>query len=55
MKTEIRRTNFMMLVILGLMFVMAIAEAAAKSNLAKRYPAPGQLVDVGGYMNTSIA
>jgi hypothetical protein len=24
MKTEIRRTNFMMLVILGLMFVMAI-------------------------------
>ena len=32
-----------------LSLVTASAGAIAKSNLAKQYPAPGQLVDVGGY------
>jgi pimeloyl-ACP methyl ester carboxylesterase len=32
-----------------MLLVMTLAGAIAKSNLAKQYPAPGQLVDVGGY------
>jgi len=38
-----------MLVVLLLVLGTAAAGAIAKSNLAKKYPAPGQLVDVGGY------
>ena len=38
-----------MLVILILALGTGIAGAIAKANLAKQYPAPGQLVDVGGY------
>ena len=50
MKTKIRRIFFiLMLVILILALVTLTAGAIAKANLAKRYPAPGQLVDVGGY------
>ncbi len=50
MKDKIRRTIFvLMLVILILMLGTAAAGTIAKSNLAKQYPAPGQLVDVGGY------
>ena len=50
MKTKIRRIfSILMLVILILALVTLTAGAIAKANLAKRYPAPGQLVDVGGY------
>jgi pimeloyl-ACP methyl ester carboxylesterase len=50
MKTKIRRIfSILMLVILILTLVMLTAGAIAKSNLAKKYPAPGQMVDVGGY------
>jgi len=50
MKTKIRRIfSILMLVILILTLVTLTAGAIAKSNLAKQYPAPGQLVDVGGY------
>jgi pimeloyl-ACP methyl ester carboxylesterase len=50
MKTKIRRIfSILMLVILILVIVTLTAGAIAKSNLAKQYPAPGQLVDVGGY------
>ena len=38
-----------MLVILILALITLTAGTIAKSNLAKQYPAPGQLVDVGGY------
>jgi pimeloyl-ACP methyl ester carboxylesterase len=41
--------SIVLLVVLILALVTAIAGAIAKSNLAKKYPAPGQLVDVGGY------
>jgi pimeloyl-ACP methyl ester carboxylesterase len=41
--------SIVMLVILVLALVMLIAGAIAKSNLVEKYPAPGQLVDVGGY------
>ena len=37
------------LVLIILVVAILIAGAIAKSNLAKKYPAPGQLVDVGGY------
>ncbi len=50
MKTKIRRIfSILMLVILILTLVTLTAGAIAKANLAKQYPAPGQLVDVGGY------
>ena len=42
-------SSIIMLVILVLALVTLAAGAVAKSNLAKQYPAPGQLVDVGGY------
>jgi pimeloyl-ACP methyl ester carboxylesterase len=35
--------------VLALGVVTWLAGASAKSNLVKQYPAPGQLVDVGGY------
>src|SRR3989304_2698045 len=50
MKTKIRRIiSIVMLIVLILVLGTGIAGAIAKSNLAKQYPAPGQLVDVGGY------
>jgi len=50
MKTKaVRIITISMLVVLILVLVTGIAGAIAKSNLAKQYPAPGQLVDVGGY------
>ena len=50
MKTKTRRIIYMsMLVILLLVLGTGVAGAVAKSNLAKQHPAPGQLVDVGGY------
>jgi len=39
----------LLMVILILSIVTLSAGAIAKTNLAKQYPAPGQLVDVGGY------
>ena len=50
MKTKVVRIiSIVMLVVLILTLGTGIAGAIAKSNLAKKYPAPGQLVDVGGY------
>ena len=50
MKTKIRRIfSILMLIVIILTLVMLTAGVIAKSNLAKKYPAPGQLVDVGGY------
>jgi len=50
MKTKLFRIIFIViLVILILILGTGIAGAIAKSNLAKQYPAPGQLVNVGGY------
>jgi len=50
MNTKIRRFIFIvMLIVLILVVVTLTAGAIAKANLAKRYPAPGQMVDVGGY------
>ena len=50
MKTKLFRIiSMLMLVVLLFVLVTGIAGAIAKSNLAKQYPAPGQLVDVGGY------
>ncbi|HSF83113.1 MAG TPA: alpha/beta hydrolase, partial [Anaerolineales bacterium] len=50
MKTKaLRIISILLLVVLILVLGTAIAGAIAKSNLAKQYPAPGQLVDVGGY------
>jgi len=48
-KKLFRFGSIVMLVILVLALVTFTAGAIAKSNLAKEYPAPGQLVDVGGY------
>lgn len=45
----IRIISILMLFVLILLLGIFIAGAIAKSNLAKQYPAPGQLVDVGGY------
>lgn len=45
----IRIIAIIVLVLLLLALSTGIAGAIAKSNLAKQYPAPGQLVDVGGY------
>ena len=50
MKTKFRRIiSILMLVLLILAIAPVIGGPIAKSNLAKKYPAPGQLVDVGGY------
>lgn len=50
MKTKaFRIVSVLMLLLLILALGMVIAGAVAKSNLARQYPAPGQLVDVGGY------
>ena len=50
MKTKaFRAVSILALVTLILVLVTVTAGAIAKSNLAKKYPAPGQLVDVGGY------
>ena len=48
-KKFFRISSIIMLVILVLVLVTLAAGAIAKSNLAKAHPAPGQLVDVGGY------
>ncbi len=45
----IRIISILMLFVLILLLGIFIAGAIAKSNLAKQYPAPGQLVDMGGY------
>lgn len=44
-----RISSIIVLVILVLVLVILAAGTVAKSNLAKGHPAPGQLVDVGGY------
>lgn len=50
MKTKsIRIISILILVLLLLSLLTLTAGAIAKSNLAQQYPAPGQLVDVGGY------
>jgi hypothetical protein len=50
MKTKaFRIISILMLVVLILVLGTAAAGAIANANLAKKYPAPGQLVDVGGY------
>ena len=50
MKTKVFRIiSIVILVVFILAMVLVAAGAIAKSNLAKKYPAPGQLVDVGGY------
>jgi len=50
MRTIILRIiSILALVVLILALGTLAAGAIAKSNLAKQYPAPGQLVDVGGY------
>jgi len=48
-KKLFRISSIIVLVILVLTLVTLAAGAIAKSNLAKENPAPGQLVDVGGY------
>ena len=49
MKTKLFRIlSISLLVILFLVLVTLVAGAIAKSNLAKKYPAPGQLVDAEG-------
>jgi pimeloyl-ACP methyl ester carboxylesterase len=50
MKTKVFRIiSILILVVLVLAIATLIAGSVAKANLAKQYPAPGQLVDVGGY------
>jgi hypothetical protein len=50
MKTKaFRIISILRLVVLIVVIGTLIAGAIAKANLAKQYPAPGQLVDVGGY------
>ena len=50
MKTKaFRIISILMLIIMLLALVTLTAGAVAKANLAKQYPPPGQLVDVGGY------
>ena len=50
MKTKFFRIiSILILVILILAIITLTAGAIAKANLAKQYPVPGQLVDVGGY------
>jgi pimeloyl-ACP methyl ester carboxylesterase len=50
MKTKgFRIISIIAFVIVLLVLCTGIAGTVVKSNLAKQYPAPGQLVDVGGY------
>jgi len=50
MNKKIRRTiSISIFVLIILVFGTIVAGAVAKSTLKKQYPAPGQLVDVGGY------
>ena len=50
MKTKaFRIVSIFLLVTLILTVILVTAGAIAKYNLVKKYPAPGQLVDVGGY------
>jgi len=50
MKTKIFQTFYkIFLVLLILVVAILIAGAIAKNYLANKYPAPGQLVDMGGY------
>lgn len=46
-------SKYVLLAVVGLVAITSMltwsAGILAKSNLAKRYPAPGQMVDVGGY------
>jgi pimeloyl-ACP methyl ester carboxylesterase len=50
MKTKVFRiVSISMLIILILALGTLMTGAVAKSNLAKKYPAPGQLVEVGGF------
>jgi len=48
-KKLIRIGRILMLGVVILVLIILAAGAVAKSNLAKGHPAPGQLVDVGGY------
>ncbi len=49
----LRRIGWGLAVLIGLIAVLALAgasyEAIAAAGDARRYPVPGQLVDVGGY------
>ncbi len=45
----IRGLSILLLVILFLGLSLAVTGAVAKANLKERYPAPGQMIDVGGY------
>ncbi len=50
MKTKLFRiSSIILLAVVILALVTLAAGTIAKSNLAKRHPAPGQLMDVGGY------
>jgi pimeloyl-ACP methyl ester carboxylesterase len=50
MKTKLFRISFIVVLVVAILaLVTGTAGAIAKSNLAKQHPAPGQLVDVGGY------
>ena len=50
MKTKIyQASKKVVLVLVIIMAAILVAGAVAKANLAQKYPAPGQLVDVGGY------
>ena len=50
MKTKaFRIVSIFLLITMVLALITVVVGAIAKSNLAKKYPAPGQLVDVGGY------
>ncbi len=50
MKTKFLQTiSILALVLVILATATAVSGSIAKSNLAKQHPAPGQLVDVGGY------
>lgn len=50
MKTKLYRiVSILLLVVVILVLVTITAGAIAKSNLVKKYPAPGRMVDVGGY------
>ena len=48
-KKFLRIVYIVLLVVLILVLFTITAGAIAKSNLAKKYPTPGQMVDVGGY------
>ena len=48
-KKNLRIFLIVMLIVLILVLVILSAGAIAKANMVKKFPAPGQLVDVGGY------